>query len=247
MIAHRPALLTPNLAARSFATLDHTTGGGRIRLHAITGITAEPQEGDYIVDKVQRYERTGEYLDIIQKLWKSDQPISYEGKYFKLDNAFCLLKPVNGTIPISFGGSSDIAYDIAVRHADLYSLWGEPLAGVKEQITKLKLAAEKPINHSLLLVYLYVLLLVQPKNLLGNEQNRFLQIFKIIRLFKITAHYRDIKSKVSVHSAYWQQPSKVIDMTAHYGCQQQLLLELMAIRLPLLVHQTPLLPHYLIM
>ncbi|MEX3012748.1 LLM class flavin-dependent oxidoreductase [Acinetobacter baumannii] len=47
-----------------------------------------PQEGDYIVDKVQRYERTGEYLDIIQKLWKSDQPISYEGKYFKLDNAF---------------------------------------------------------------------------------------------------------------------------------------------------------------
>lgn len=29
MIAHRPALLTPNLAARSFATLDHTTGGGR--------------------------------------------------------------------------------------------------------------------------------------------------------------------------------------------------------------------------
>ncbi len=64
-------------------------------------------------------------------------------EYFKLDNAFCLLKPVNGTIPISFGGSSDIAYDIAVRHADLYSLWGEPLAGVKEQITKLKLAAEK--------------------------------------------------------------------------------------------------------
>ncbi|MBF6701293.1 LLM class flavin-dependent oxidoreductase, partial [Acinetobacter baumannii] len=33
MIAHRPALLTPNLAARSFATVDHTTGGGRIRLH----------------------------------------------------------------------------------------------------------------------------------------------------------------------------------------------------------------------
>ena len=125
MIAHRPALMTPNLAARSFATLDHTTGGGRIRLHAITGITTEPQEGDYIVDKIQRYERTGEYLDIIQKLWKSEQPIHYEGKYFKLENAFCPLKPVNGTsIPISFGGSSDIAYDIAVRHTDLYSLWG---------------------------------------------------------------------------------------------------------------------------
>lgn len=34
-------------------------------------ITAEPQEGDDIVDKIQRYERTGEYLDIIQKLWRN--------------------------------------------------------------------------------------------------------------------------------------------------------------------------------
>nr|WP_174505278.1 LLM class flavin-dependent oxidoreductase [Acinetobacter sp. Marseille-Q1620] len=144
MIAHRPGLLTPNLAARSFATLDHTSGGGRIRIHAITGITAEPQEGDYIIDKVQRYERTGEYLEIIRKLWSSDQPIDYDGKYFKIKNAFCPLKPVNGSsIPISFGGSSDVAYDIAVRHADLYALWGEPISGVKEQINKLKNAAEK--------------------------------------------------------------------------------------------------------
>ncbi|MBJ9984750.1 LLM class flavin-dependent oxidoreductase [Acinetobacter sp. S40] len=143
MIAHRPALMTPNLAARTFATLDHTTGGGRIRLHAITGITAEPQEGDSIIDKIQRYERTSEYLEIVKALWKSDEPFSYSGKYFQLENAFCPLKPVYGSIPISFGGSSDIAYDIAVKHADLYSLWGEPLSGVKEQINKLKKAAER--------------------------------------------------------------------------------------------------------
>lgn len=142
MIAHRPALITPNLAARSFATLDHLTGGGRIRLHAITGITAEPQEGDYLVDKIQRYQRTEEYLKIIKLLWASDEPISFNGKFFKIENAFIPLKPVQGSIPISFGGSSDIAYQIAVEHADLYSLWGEPLVGVKEQIDKLKNAAK---------------------------------------------------------------------------------------------------------
>ncbi|NNG81612.1 LLM class flavin-dependent oxidoreductase [Acinetobacter sp. ANC 5378] len=143
MIAHRPAIQTPNLAARSFATLDHLTGGGRIRLHAITGITAEPQEGDFITDKIQRYKRTNEYLEIINKLWHSDEPFNYEGEFFHIENAFIPLKPVNGHIPISFGGSSDIAYEIAVQQANLYSLWGEPLTGVKEQIDKLKAAAAK--------------------------------------------------------------------------------------------------------
>ncbi len=133
MIAHRPAIQTPNLAARSFATLDHLTGGGRIRLHAITGITAEPQEGDFITDKIQRYKRTNEYLEIINKLWHSDEPFNYEGEFFHIENAFIPLKPMNGHIPISFGGSSDIAYEIAVQQANLYSLWGEPLTGVKEQ------------------------------------------------------------------------------------------------------------------
>ncbi len=55
------------IAARTFATLDHTTGGGRIRLHAITGITAEPQEGDTLLDKTERYRRTDEYLEIVRR------------------------------------------------------------------------------------------------------------------------------------------------------------------------------------
>src|SRR6218665_1883183 len=30
MVAHRPGLVAPTLAARSFATLDHLSGGGRL-------------------------------------------------------------------------------------------------------------------------------------------------------------------------------------------------------------------------
>ena len=41
MIAHRPGLVAPTVAARAFATLDHVTGG-RIRLHAITGHAVSP-------------------------------------------------------------------------------------------------------------------------------------------------------------------------------------------------------------
>ena len=144
MIAHRPAVIAPTIAARAFATADHYTGGGRLRLHAITGITAEPGHGEFLLDKTERYERTREYLDVVKLAWTSEEPFDYEGKYFNVKGAFSPLKPLTQPhIPISFGGSSDIAYDVAAQHAELYALWGEPLADVKEQIAKLRLAAEK--------------------------------------------------------------------------------------------------------
>ena len=142
MIAHRPAVIAPTIAARAFATADHYTGGGRLRLHAITGITAEPGHGDFLLDKDERYARTSEYLDIVKLAWTSDEPFDYEGKYFSVKGAFNPIKPVTQPhIPISLGGSSDAAYHVAARHTDLYALWGEPLADVKEQIAKLHAAS----------------------------------------------------------------------------------------------------------
>ncbi len=143
MIAHRPAVIAPTIAARAFATADHYTGGGRLRLHAITGITAEPGHGEFLLDKDERYARTSEYLDIVKLAWTSEEPFDYEGKYFKVEGAFLPLKPLaKPHIPISLGGSSDAAYHVAARHTDLYALWGEPLEDVKEQIAKLRAAAD---------------------------------------------------------------------------------------------------------
>jgi alkanesulfonate monooxygenase len=142
MIAHRPALQAPTIAARAFATADHYTGGGRLRLHAITGITAEPAHGEFIVDKDARYARTDEYLEIVRRSWTSEEPFDFEGKYFTVKGAFAPLKPLTKPhIAISIGGSSDAVYPVAVRHTDLYALWGEPLEDVKEQIGKLRAAA----------------------------------------------------------------------------------------------------------
>jgi len=141
MIAHRPALWSPTAAARAFATLDHTTGG-RIRLHAITGITAEPQEGDYLVDKAERYARTDEYLQIVKQTWTSEEPFDFDGKYFQIKGAFSPVKPLQQPhIPISFGGASPAAYHVGVKHADLYGIWGEPLVDAKEHIATIREAA----------------------------------------------------------------------------------------------------------
>lgn len=141
MIAHRPGLVAPTLAARAFATLDHTTGG-RIRLHAITGHAAEPEHGETLVDKSERYARAAEYLEIVKKTWTEEQPFDFEGKYFNVKGGFSPIKPLQQPhIPISLGGSSDAAYHVAVRHTDLYALWAEPLADTKERIQKLRAVA----------------------------------------------------------------------------------------------------------
>lgn len=142
MIPHRPAVISPVEAARSFASLDHITNG-RIRLHAITGISPEPQNGDTLVDKAERYARTSEYLDIVRRTWTADEPFDYEGRYFNVKGAFSAIKPLQQPyVPVSLGGSSDAAYPVAARHTDLYALWAEPLADVAEQIRKLRTAAD---------------------------------------------------------------------------------------------------------
>jgi alkanesulfonate monooxygenase len=49
LIAHRPGFVFPTLAARTFATLDHLSGG-RVAVHVITGGNDADQrrEGDYL-------------------------------------------------------------------------------------------------------------------------------------------------------------------------------------------------------
>lgn len=142
MIAHRPGLTPPVLAARAFATLDQTTGG-RIRLHAITGHAPEPEHGEHLLDKAERYARADEYLQIVRRTWSEDQPFDFEGKYFNIRNAYSPVKPLRKTgVPISLGGSSDAAYQVAVRHTDLYALWAEPLTDTAARIAQLKAAAD---------------------------------------------------------------------------------------------------------
>ena len=44
-------------------------------------------------------------------------------------------------MPLYFGGASEVAHRIGARHADVYMLWGEPLAAVKQRIAEVRDAA----------------------------------------------------------------------------------------------------------
>ena len=142
VLAHRPNVSAPTYAAKTFATLDHISGG-RFEVHFITGGSTADQaaEGDYL-DKDSRYERTREYIQIVKQAWTSTEPFDYDGRHYQIKNFRADITPVQQPRPrISFGGSSAAAYAVGAAESDIYALWGEPLAGTREQIASIDAAA----------------------------------------------------------------------------------------------------------
>ncbi|CAN7376278.1 LLM class flavin-dependent oxidoreductase [Phenylobacterium sp. LjRoot225] len=142
LLAHRPGFVAPTLAARQLASLDQLSDG-RLAVHIITGGSDEEQarDGDFL-GKDERYERTDEYLDILKKTWTSTGPFDHEGKHYKIKGSYAAVRPPQKPhIPIYFGGSSDAAIRVAGKHADVYALWGESLAQVKETVAAVRAAA----------------------------------------------------------------------------------------------------------
>lgn len=142
LLAHRPNVSYPTYAAKTFATLDRISDG-RLTVHFITGGNDHEQqrEGDTLT-KDERYARTREYISIVKKIWTTHEPFDHEGEHYRFHDFVSDVFPVQQPRPgVSFGGSSDAAYAAGGAEADVYALWGEPLARTAEQIKAVRAAA----------------------------------------------------------------------------------------------------------
>ncbi|MEU1576485.1 LLM class flavin-dependent oxidoreductase [Streptomyces collinus] len=140
LVAFRPGLISPTLAAQMAATFQRQTGG-RLLLNVVTGGEDKEQRafGDFL-DKDGRYRRTGEFLHVVRGLWEG-RTVDRHGEHIRVEDA--ALARVPDPVPeVYFGGSSPIAGEIAARHADVYPTWGEPPAQVAEKIARIRSLAE---------------------------------------------------------------------------------------------------------
>ncbi|MFN8019775.1 MAG: LLM class flavin-dependent oxidoreductase [Acidimicrobiales bacterium] len=132
LVAFRPGAMSPTLSAQMAATHQFHTGG-RLAMNVVTGGDTKEQHayGDWL-DKEGRYERCGEFLEIVRGLWAGGT-VDFEGKHLHVEGG--AIGRVPDPIPeIFFGGSSPAALDVAARHVDAYLTWGEPPAQVAEKI-----------------------------------------------------------------------------------------------------------------
>lgn len=144
LLAHRPGFVAPTLAARKLATLEHLLDG-RLALHVISGGNDGEQrkDGDYL-DHDQRYARSDEFLEVVRKVWTEEQPFDHDGTYYKAQNAFSAIKPLQQPhLPVYFGGSSAAALAVAGKHADVFALWGESLEQTRETIAAVRAEAAR--------------------------------------------------------------------------------------------------------
>ena len=142
LVAFRPGLTSPTLAAQMAATFQNLSGG-RLLLNVVTGGESHEQRGygDFL-DKEARYVRCGEFLEVVRRLWSGEE-VTFEGEHIKVEGAKLQQLP-DPQPELYFGGSSPIAGEIAAKHADVYLTWGEPPAAVAGKIAWIrKLAAEE--------------------------------------------------------------------------------------------------------
>jgi len=140
LVAFRPGLLSPTLAAQMAATYQRLSGG-RLLLNVVTGGQADEQRrfGDHLSHD-ERYARTGEFLAIVRGAWRG-QPFDFAGEYYQVSGA-TVLRPPDPVPGVYFGGSSPAAGPVAARHVDTYLTWGEPPAQVAEKIAWIRGLAE---------------------------------------------------------------------------------------------------------
>ncbi len=139
LIAIRPGLISPTLAAQMAASFQRYSNG-RLLLNVVVG--GEPHEqrayADFS-DKTERYERADEFLQIVRSLWERPN-VNFKGRYYQVENATLPSRP-DPFPPLYIGGSSAGAGPVTARHIDVYLTWGEPTPAVIEKITRVRALA----------------------------------------------------------------------------------------------------------
>jgi len=140
LVAVRPGLISPILAARINASLDRISNG-RANLNVVSGSGQFDFEG-LPLSHEERYELTREWLAAFRSAYGSEA-VNLKGKHVHIENGKALLPSVQRPYPpIYFGGSSDEARSVAAEHVDVYLSWGERPDDVAQKFADVKRQAE---------------------------------------------------------------------------------------------------------
>jgi len=111
----------PIMAARQATVIDHISNG-RFTLNIVTGWNKPEIDmfGSAMLPHDERYACTEEWLAIVKRLWTEDDPIDFEGKYYKITKGELQPKPLQGPHPaIMNAGSSDRGRQFAAKYCDV--------------------------------------------------------------------------------------------------------------------------------
>lgn len=117
----------PAVLAKTAATVDVISGG-----RLVLGIGAGWQENEHrkygipFFDTRERLARLNEACQVIKALTTRERT-SFDGRYYRLEDAPLEPKPVQQPLPLLVGGGGEkVTMRIAAAHADEWNTWGDP-------------------------------------------------------------------------------------------------------------------------
>ena len=139
MVAVRPNFHQPALFAKQTANIDNISNG-RLALNVVSSWWAKEATSYGLVfdQHDDRYARTSEWLQVVDGLW-TEKRFSFDGAYYKLDDAIVEPKPVKKPRPVIYaGGESEAAKTMITRQCDAYVMHGDTPEVISEKIADMR-------------------------------------------------------------------------------------------------------------
>jgi alkanesulfonate monooxygenase len=121
MLAIRPGIISPTYLVQQINTASVITNG-RVTINVVAGYSSqELRSYGVFLSHDERFGHSDEFWSICNRLWHRDGPVDFDGEFLKVEGAQ-INTPFTGngrTRPeLYFGGSSELAAELAVKHGD---------------------------------------------------------------------------------------------------------------------------------
>lgn len=139
MVAVRPTFHLPSLLAKQAATIDRISNG-RLSLNVVSSWwkTEARQYGVEFDEHDRRYDRTAEWLEVVDRMW-TEPRASFEGEFFRVDEAILEPKPVRKPRPFLWaGGESPAGKTLISRACDGWLTHGDPPGVIGPKVAEMR-------------------------------------------------------------------------------------------------------------
>jgi alkanesulfonate monooxygenase SsuD/methylene tetrahydromethanopterin reductase-like flavin-dependent oxidoreductase (luciferase family) len=107
----------PIQVAKTYASLDHLTGGRRRVIMAV-GLGGDVRESTVSgIPENERGARRREGVEVMRKLWSAPN-VTHQGRFYRFENVIIEPRPVGGPLDVWIGGQSDLALKRVARYGD---------------------------------------------------------------------------------------------------------------------------------
>ena len=141
----------PTFVAKAAATADRVSKG-RFALNIVAGANPATFKafGASIENHETRYAHAAEWLKLTRLLWSSEAPVSFEGRFYKVDGVVSLPKPIQQFPPIMNAGTSGRGREFACQNADIvFTHIPADLTEIKTQISDYKRYAREAFDREI--------------------------------------------------------------------------------------------------